>query len=185
MEKTNEKNKKNKSKIKKVISAVVIAALLIGVLFYNGVPQYLVISYMVYEARVEHKDIKRLDLSSLDNIVISNDGQSIEYSPEHEQFDKIKKILKNKRVKVKMSGFIPWEGCNKIELHTGENDYILQGGYVNLDFLEETKHETVYLVLYDYSISTTNEHIYQVVAVSQSDYLKIFGDLIYDEQSDE
>lgn len=185
MEKSNEKNKKNKSKTIKTISVVGIVVLLIGTLCYIGVPQYLIIWQMVYEARVEHKEIKRLDLSSLDNIEISKDSQSIEYSPEHEQFDKIKKILKNKRVKVKMSGFIPWEGCNKIELHTGENDYILQGGYVNLDFLEETKHETVYLVLYDYSISTTNEHIYQVVAVSQSDYLKIFEDLIYDEQSDE
>lgn len=83
-----------------------------------------------------------------------------------------------------MGGFIPWEGCNKIELHTGENDYVLQGGYVKLDNLEETKHETIHLVLYDYSIKTTNENIYQVVAVSQSDYLKIFGDLIYDEQLD-
>lgn len=96
MEKSNEKNKKNKSKTIKAISVVGIVVLLIGTLCYIGVPQYLVISYMVYEARVEHKEIKRLDLSSLDNIVISNDSQSIEYLPDQEQFEKIKKHSKTK-----------------------------------------------------------------------------------------
>lgn len=184
-----------KKTVVRIISAVVIVALLVGALFYIGIPQYIIYRQMVIEAQVKHKDVKRIKLTSLENIVITNDGQSIEYLPDQEKFSKIKKILNNKRVKIIMpSGFVGYEeGYDQIELHTGENDYVLYGA-VGGDAIFNTR----YLVLYDYSNYNINEQLFQLIKVSDSDYKEIFEELdssdeqnpdyseiISDEQSDE
>ena len=160
-------------------------------LFYYHVPETLIYEKTVIEARIKQKHIKRLDLSLFENIVITNDVQSIEYLSDTEKFNDIKKILDNKEVKIEQpDGYIGYdENHNRIELNTGNNNYIMYG-----EFGEDAR----YLVLYDCTNYDIYELVFVVVEVSESDYKEIFEELdssdeqnpdyseiISDEQSDE
>lgn len=126
-------------------------------------------SYLISVSRIEHKDIKQIDLSSLEKIIITVDGKETVLDKEQSDFNNIKNIFDKKRVKIDSSNFHNWsDEFPKIEFITAQNNYAL---YLDNSTVNDSK---VYFVLNDYSNPDTNELLYQGVKISKSDFNEIF-----------
>lgn len=153
-------------------SIIILIVLLLSItavyVFFGGVlgTAY---SYLISESRIEHKDIKQIDLSSLEKIIITVDGKETVLDKEQSDFNNIKNIFDKKRVKIDSSNFHNWsDEFPKIEFITVQNSYTL---YLDNSTVNDSK---VYFVLNDYSNPDTNELLYQGVKISKSDFNEIF-----------
>lgn len=149
--------------------------LFIVVLSAFGIKE-LVYYEMAIKPAVVHSDIKSIDLSELSKIIITNNNETIELSPEQAEYQTVSKIFDNKKVKIDNERVYFRDDENyKIELRTGNLNYVLYGcPEISLNTDMKDLNDPVVFVLYDYTNESTMEYLYQIVTISKSDFLKIF-----------
>lgn len=152
--------------------------LIIVILSAFGIKQLIYYEVMI-KPSVIHSDIKSINLSTLNKITITNDTEVIELNPEQVEYKIVSEIFDNKKVKIDNSRIYFWdEEDYKIEFKTNNQNYVLYGCpelLLNTD--EKELNDPVVFVLYDYTNNSTMEYLYQIVTISKSDFLKIFGDI--------
>lgn len=170
-----------KKKTIKILVACISVLLIVAVVIRSGVLTTLLYTKMI-GISITHSDIKKIDLSELNKIVVRHNGEEYEFTPEESDFETISKIFDNKKVKVDVSKVRFWsEGEYEIEFITGDRNYILYGApEILVDTEKSNLQNPVCFVLYDYSKSETNEFIFQIVKISKKDFVEIFGKIIQD-----
>ena len=155
--------------MKKSKKIFIILIVLISAIAVVGVGYGKVYTHFISEAQVEHKDIKQIDLSTLEKIIITIDGEKTEFDKEQDNFENIKSVFNNKKVKFDSDNFHNYsDEFPKIEFITLQNDYTL---YLDNSTIGDSY---IYFVLYDYSNHNTNELLYQGTKISKSEFDKIF-----------
>lgn len=166
-------------RIIKILVACISVIFIVAIIVHSGALTPLIYDGII-RLSITHSDVKEMDLSELSKIVIRHNGEEYEIASEESDFDTIRKIFDNKKVKIDVSKIHFWsKGKYEIEFITGEKNYILYGApEVVVDTETSKLQNPVCFVMYDYSNSETNEQIYQIVKISKKDFAKIFGTII-------
>ncbi len=118
----------------------------------------------------------RLDLSNVQEIVVTNNGETNKYKSGQKEFDCIESVFKNKMIKTETDRVHFWDDYSyKIEFITDSKKYILYGSpEINMDENGGKLNNPVVFVLHDNTNETTMEYSYELVKISKSDFLKMF-----------
>lgn len=126
--------------------------------------------------QITNSDIKKIELSNVSEIIVTNGDKNTKFLPEQKEFDVIKSVFDNKKVKIDDRRVHFWsENEYQIEFVTSERTYTLYGCPEIVSDVDETRMEkNVVFVLYDYTNNHTMEYLYQIVTISKDDFLGIF-----------
>lgn len=156
--------------MKKVITIVISVVLAIVVLITASVNVF-------YYSLSGNKYTRILNTSKAEQVTATNDGKSVEFSNDSDEYKSIVKMFNHKWVKVKTDHMrFQEEGEFQIDIKTPKRTYTLLGNpMIESGSGLENKVE---FVLYDASNYNTMEYFYFIVTVSRDDFLKLFPNAV-------